>query len=179
MFNAFMQDQSPFKKNLMMMVLLSVFSVASSVFLSPIYSTKIAENEHQKAEYTAQSNWFQKFDYKDATKLYNMVLKPCKLSDIDSVQSEQLSLLKTHNLAILSVKNDAPTDKPDKKIPVKYRKSTVVLTGTWNDLMSALHEFEKNHLVVITNSSFSLNDEKSSSASGLMKATLEYNIYFQ
>lgn len=46
MFNAFMQDQSPFKKKLMMMVLLSVVSVGSSVFLSQIYSTKIAENEH-------------------------------------------------------------------------------------------------------------------------------------
>ena len=179
MFNAFMQDQSSFKKKLMFLVLLSVVSVGSSAFLSQIYTTKTEENEHLKAEYTAQSHWFQKFDYKDATKLYDMVLKPCKLSDLDSIQSEQLSLLKTHNLTILSVKNDAPLDKPDKKIPLKYRKSTVTLTGSWNDLTSALNEFEKNHLVVITNSSFSLDNDKSASASGLMKVTLEYNIYFQ
>lgn len=179
MFNAFMQDQSSFKKKFMLTVLLSVASIGSSVFLSQVYTTKTGENEHLKAEYAAQSSWFQKFDYKDATKLYNMVLKPCKLSELDSIQSEQLSLLKTHNLTILSVKNDAPLDKPDKKIPLKYRKSTVTLTGSWNDLMAALNEFEKNHLVVITNSSFSLDNDKASSASGLMKATLEYNIYFQ
>ena len=107
-----------------------------------------------------------------------MVLKPCKQDQIDTVQAEQLAILKDHNLSILSVKNEAPLEKPDKKIPLKYRKSTVSVSGNWNDIVSAINEFEKKNLVVITNANLSLNENKNAETQGLMKVTLEYNIYF-
>ena len=178
MFEAFMEDNSPFKKRLMLTVLLSVVSIGSTFFLSQMYTTKVNENNHLLAEYSAQSDWFRQFDYKDATKLYNMVLKPCKQNQIDTVQAEQLAILKDHNLSILSVKNEAPLEKPDKKIPLKYRKSTVSVSGSWNDIVSAINEFEKKNLVVITNANLSLNENKNAETQGLMKVTLEYNIYF-
>lgn len=193
MFNAFMADKSPFKTRLLMTVFLSLISVGASIYLSQLCATKLVENNRQKAEFTTQSEWLKKFDYKDATNLYKLVLKPCKLADIDKVQSEQLALLKEHKLTVLSVKNDALKDKPDKKIPLKYRKTTVSVSGSWNDIMAALSEFEKKNLVIITNSSFALNDKAPTpaasdsvtqgqstgqAASGEMKATLEYNIYF-
>ena len=177
MFSAFMKDSSPFKTKFMVLVLISIFSIGVSLFFSQLYATKLSSNNHLRAEYTAQSEWLSKFDSKEATDLYKMVLKPAKRADLDAIQSDQLAILNDHNLTIVSVKNAAPLEKPDKKIPIKYQKSTVKVTGNWNDIMAALSEFELKHLVVITNASFAL-DDKSSGVSGQMKATLEYNIYF-
>ena len=187
MFSAFMADKSSFKTRLMATILLSVLSVGTSVYLSQLCAAKLAENNHQKAEFTSQSEWLKKFDYKDAVNLYKMVLKPCKLADLDKVQAEQLALLKEHKLTVVSVKNDALKDKPDKKLPLKYRKSTVTVLGSWNDIVAALSEFEKKNLVVVTNSSYELNNKKAAETgavadalppTGEMKATFEYNIYF-
>lgn len=176
MFNAFMADKSPFKTRMVITVLLSLASIGASFCFSQLYMTQTAENDHLRAEYTAQSQWLTKFDYRDATNLYKMVLKPCKRADLDSVQADQTSILTNHNLTILSVKNDTPVDKPDKKTHLKYRKSTVHVAGQWNDIMSALSEFEKEHLVVITDYTIALNDQKN--ASEPIKATLTYNVYF-
>lgn len=175
MFQAFMADTSHFKSRLVLCIFLSVLSLGASFYLFSMSKNQMIANNQKEAEYQAQASWLSKFDYQEANHLYQMVLKPALLKDLDSVQADQISILKKHHLQILSVKNAALSDKPDKKIPLKYRKSTVVLSGSWTDIMAALQEFETKHLVVITNSSFSSNDPNVPG----MKVTLDYHIYFK
>ena len=96
---------------------------------------------------------------------------------MDNVQKEQLDILKDHKLTVVSVKNDKGNDKG----PLKARKTSVDLIGDWNDLNAALSDFEKKHFVVITNASVSADNSigaGNTGAQGLIKAKLDYNIYY-
>lgn len=166
---AFSEDKSKFKNRILVTALLSVVALASGIVLSSMFVTKTAENNALKSEYAAQNAWLQKFDYKDATNLYKLILKPCKEAELDKVSGEQLDILKNHKLSVVSIKNDVAAD--GSKSALKARKTSVDVVGDWPNIMAALNEFEKKHFVVITNADFTT--EKT-----MVKAKLDYNIYY-
>ena len=164
-----LSDDKKFKTRIFATGLLAVIALAGGVLLSSMFVTKTAENNQLASEYNSQNAWLQKFDYKDATNLYKLILKPCKAEELDNVQKEQLDILKEHKLTIISVRNDSNTNND--KGALKARKTSVDITGDWNNITAALNDFEKKHFVVITNSSFSTDK-------ALIKAKLDYNIYY-
>lgn len=173
---SFSEDKSNFKTKIFLAVFLSVAALVSSVTLSSMFVSKMGENNKQASDFASQSAWLQKFDYKDATHLYKLILKPCKAADVDNVQKEQLDILKDHKLTIVNVKNDNGADKGS----LKARKTSVDIIGDWSNLNAALGDFEKNHFVVITNASISTDNSADAAmgAQGLIKAKLDYNIYY-
>lgn len=174
---SFSEDKSNFKTKIFLAGFLSVAALAGSVMLSSMFVSKMSENNKQASNFASQNVWLQKFDYKDATNLYKLILKPCKAADVDDIQKKQLDILKEHKLTVVSVKNDKGNDKG----PLKARKTSVDLIGDWNDLNAALSDFEKKHFVVITNASVSTDNSNGASktgAQGLIKVKLDYNIYY-
>lgn len=173
---SFSGDKSNFKTRILLAGFLSVAALAGSVMLSSMFVSKMTENNKQASNFASQNVWLQKFDYKDATNLYKLILKPCKASDVDNVQKEQLDILKDHKLTVVGVKNDKGNDKG----PLKSRKTSVDLIGDWNDLNAALSDFEKKHFVVITNASVSTDNFNGANTGtqGLIKVKLDYNIYY-
>lgn len=168
--SSFSEDKSKFKTKIFATALLSVFALASGIVLSSMFATKTVENNNLKAEYVSQNEWLKKFNYKDATNLYKLILKPCKEADLDKVSNEQLEILKSHKLSIVGIRNDAGSPSSEGK-SLKARKTSVDITGDWINLMAALNEFEKKHFVVITNADFSTDK-------AMVKAKLDYSIYY-
>lgn len=152
MFEAFGKDKTSFKSFVTCIVLLTFVCFGASWFLLNRYSAQIAENAKLSSTYKANNEWLQKFDFADAIKLQKKFLQPCKLSEVEKIQQEQLLLLQKHNLTVLSVKNDAikADAKKVKGTTMRSAKTTVVVQGTWAEITAALNDFEKHYLVVIT-----------------------------
>ena len=172
MFEAFSKDKSSFKSMMFLMLLLITLCFASSMFFYKQYVAQTNENVKLKETYRIHTEWIQKFDYGSAVKLKEQMLKPCKVSEIEKVQQEQLLLLQKHNLTVLSVKNGLAQQnaKLAKGASMKSVKTSIMVEGTWADIIAALNEFEKSNLVVITK--LNLSNEL------FIKANIEYAIYY-
>ena len=172
MFEAFGKDKSSFKSVIVSIALLTIMCCVASYFLLNRYKAQVNENAKLSAIYKANNEWMQKFDFGEAIELQKKLLKPCKLSEVEKVQQEQLLLLQKHNLIVLTVKNeDIKADaKKAKGATMKFAKTSVVVQGTWAEIIAALNEFEKKHLVVITG--LNLSNE------ALLTAKIDYNTYY-
>lgn len=172
MFEAFSKDKSSFKSMMFLNSLLILFCFAGSMYFYNQYVVQMNENVKLKETYASHTEWIQKFDYGSAVKLKERMLKPCKISEIERVQQEQLLLLQKHHLTVLSVKNGSTKQdvKPVKGALMKSVKTNIEVEGTWSDIIAALNEFEKSNLVVITK--LGLTNEH------LIKANIEYAIYY-
>ena len=172
MFEAFSKDKSSFKSFIFLTLLLVSLCFAGSMYFYNQYVVQVNENIKMKETYSAHTQWLQKFDYGNAVKLKEKMLKPCKVSEIERVQQEQLLLLQKHNLTVLSVKNGVV--KPDAKLvkgsTMKSVMTNIEVEGTWLDITAALNEFERSNLVVITR--LNLSNEL------FIKAHIEYAIYY-
>lgn len=172
MFTAFGNDNSSFKKGIFAIVILMIMAFAASFFLFNRYVALANDNEKLKATYTTNNQWIQKFDFGEATRLQKSFLKPCKLMDVEKVQQDQLLLLQNHHLTVLSVKNQSIqlNSKLAKGKTMRSVKTSVVVQGNWSDLTVALNEFEKKHLVVISDINLS-ND-------AFLTARIDYDTYY-
>lgn len=169
MLQAFLDDKSGFKGKVLIVILFSILALLASVFISTAFFNKTAQNHALAAQYTSQSAWLQKFDFKDASALYTALLKPCKAAELERVQAEQLDILQKNNLKILSVKNEAA--KKVKGKAYSSQQTTVTASGAWPDIQKAIAEFEKKNLVVIVDADISTDKEG-------IKAKLAYQTYF-
>lgn len=165
----FLEDKSGFKSKIFIVILIAFVSFLGSFILNTAYFDKVTQNNNLEAQYSSQSHWLQKFDFKDASALYAALLKPCKAADLDKIQNEQLGILQKNNLKILSVKNE-PAKKVKGKV-LSSQKSTVVVSGSWADLQQAIAEFEKVNLVIIVDANITTDKEG-------LKAKLEYQTYY-
>ena len=121
----------------------------SAYTLNAMRVTQAAENNKLAATYQSQSTWLRQIDYEEMDALYVAILKPVKATEIDSVQEQQLDILRSHNLVIESVRND--NDKKQKKnAKIKSVLTQVTVQGSWDNIVAALNEFETKNLVVIT-----------------------------
>lgn len=172
MFEAFSKDKSSFKSFIFCIVLLTFMCFGASYFILNQYTAQIGENGKLSSTYKANNEWLQKFDFGEAINLQKKLLKPCKLSEVEKVQQEQLLLLQKHNLTVLSVRNEPVKldAKKAKGATMKGVKTSVVVQGTWAEITAALNEFEKKHLVVITN--LNLSNE------AFLTAKLDYTTYY-
>ena len=172
MFTAFGNDNSSFKKGIFAIVILMIMAFATSFFLFNRYVALANDNERLKATYVTNNQWIQKFDFGEAVRLQKSLLKPCNLLDVEKVQQDQLLLLQNHHLTVLSVKNEGiqQNSRLVKGKTMRFVKTSIVVQGTWADITAALNEFEKKHLVVITN--INLSNES------FLSAKIEYNTYY-
>ena len=172
MFEAFSKDKSSFRSIMFLMLLFISFCFVGSMYFYKQYVAQTNENIKLKETYRIHTEWIQKFDYGSAVKLKERLLKPCKATEIERVQQEQLLLLQKHHLTVLSVKNSEVKQdtKLSKGTTMKSVKTSIMLEGTWADIIAALNEFEKSNLVVITKLNL-FNDL-------FIKASIEYAIYY-
>ena len=54
-----------------------------------------------------------------------------------------------------------------------FVQSSATVTGSWDDFIACLNEFEKEHLVIITDCK--LSNEKT----GLIRADMRYRVYYE
>ncbi len=173
MWNAFNADNSGFKQKIYIYILITLLAIGMAYVLNFMRATQAAENNKLAATYTAQSTWLNQIDYEEMDALYKAVLKPVKANQIEKVQSEQLEILRRHNLTVESVRNN--NDKSNKKkAKIKSVSTEISMQGNWDNLIAALNEFETHNLVVITELDIS-PDKKT----GLIEAKMGYNIYYQ
>lgn len=173
MWEAFSNDESGFKKKIYIFCIITLLSFVSAYTLNAMRVTQAAENNKLAATYQSQSTWLRQIDYEEMDALYVAILKPVKAAEIDSVQEQQLDILRNHNLVIESVRND--NDKKLKKnAKIKSVLTQVTVQGSWDNIVAALNEFETKNLVVITELDMS-PDKKS----GVVEAKMKYNIYYQ
>lgn len=166
MLTYFFKDSSPFRRNMMLLVTGSVIMTACSLFCYTNFVNLSQANIKAKATYEAQAEWLQNYDYKAVQELEKTILRPIPAASLDKVQKEQLEMFSKHNLALVNVskKNQAVKGK------LKSVSTSVIAEGRWEDVTALLNEFEKKHLVVITN--LNLSNDKS------VTCKMDYSIYY-
>lgn len=170
MLQALSKDQSKFKNKIYILFSVFIITIITGITLNSYRVTIYTENQQLANKYNAEKEWIQQINYKELQSLNEDILKPVNKSDIDKVQQAQLSILRSNNLNIESIRNAELKNSKDKH---KFVKTTVKLTGTWENLITALNEFERKNLVVITD--FKLNQTDV----GLLEADFTYNVYYQ
>lgn len=166
MLTYFFKDSSPFRRNMMLLVTGSVIMTACSLFCYTSFVNLNQANIKAKATYEAQAEWLQNYDYKAVQELEKTILRPIPAASLDKVQKEQLEMFSKHNLALVNVskKNQAVKGK------LKSVSTSVIAEGRWEDVTALLNEFEKKHLVVITN--LKLSNDKS------VTCKMDYSVYY-
>lgn len=171
MLKCFLQDSSKTRTR----VLAKILAAGVIIYLAalPVHA-EIVRREREEAEaaarYAAEAQWLGKFDYAATEQLYAGLLKPCSEADVARVQQEEVELLRSHGLNVLSVRNE-DGKKPKSGERLKYRRTTVEAEGSFRSLAAALNVFEKKNLVVITDAKF-----RGSGAN--VRAQLTFNTYY-
>lgn len=171
MISAFLEDTSGFRKGIIISLLLSILLVFTSFQLIDMFAKTQAENKKLQNMYNAQETWLNEFDSKAAAELQKKILKPITEKEIESVQAEQVALLKKSGVKVITVRQDR-IQKVNSMKNLKYIKFNATLESSWENIAKALNVFETSHLVVVTG----LNMEP---VGDTIKTNLEYNIYFQ
>lgn len=170
MLQALSKDQSKFKNKIYILFSVFIMSIIAGVVLNSYRVSIYTENQQLANKYKSEKEWLQQIDYKELQSLSEEILKPVDKSNVDKVQQAQLGILRNHSLNIDSVRN---TELKNSKVKHKFVKTTVKLTGTWENLITALNEFERKNLVVITDFKLNRTDV------GLLEADFTYNIYYK
>ena len=169
MISAFLKDESSFKKKLLLLLAASLVLLGASYWLSSETQVLFAKHAGEAAQHELQKDWLEKFDLRKAREVYAKALRPCAFAEIGRVQSEQNAILEAHKLKIGDTRAIAAT--ADKKAPAEFRSVTVEFSGSWDNLLSALEEFETKNLVAVTKLRIVPNRE------GSLSADMQYNIY--
>lgn len=171
MFNAFMSDKSGFKNIIVLLILLSFVVLGGAFMMLGRYNAIVAANDKSSANFKSQAAWLQKYDGSAVTEIEKAVLHPCKENEVDRVQKEQLQLLSSKGLTVTSVKKATIAKTKDNKSTLKGVKTSVTFEGSWENIVAALNEFEKQKsLVVITDLSLNSKD--------VISGRLDYVVYY-
>lgn len=171
MFNAFMSDKSSFKNIMILLVLFGMVLLCGAFMMLGKYNDIVITNNKAAAEFKSQANWLHRYDADAVAKINKVVLQPCKESEIDRVQKEQLQLLSSKGVVVTSVKK-APLIKSKAKTALKGVKSSLTFRGKWDNIVAALNAFEKQKdLVVITDLVMNAKDD--------IEGHLDYVIYYK
>ena len=96
------------------------------------------------------------------------------------MQRGQVEKFRQHNLNLVNIQNGIVKPKVVKKAKknakerqLDFVQSSATVTGSWDDFIACLNEFEKEHLVIITDCK--LSNEKT----GLIRADMRYRVYYE
>lgn len=168
MLTYFCKDRSPFRRNMLLFIIGSIFMTICSLFCYTSFINLNQANTKAKATYEAQAEWLNNYDYKTVKELEETILRPIPAASLDKVQKEQLELFSKHNLNLINVSKKNSVTKAKSKL--KSTSTSVTAEGRWEDITALLNEFEKKHLVVITN--LNLSNNKS------IICKMDYSIYY-
>jgi hypothetical protein len=176
----FMADNSDFKKKIFVLVILIILAFFGWIFLN---SCRITVTEQKVKAYELsqqQEAWLQNFDFEANQKLLSSTLDLVPLEEIEAVQRGQVEKFRQHNLNLVNIQNGIVKPKVVKKAKknakerqLDFVQSSATVTGSWDDFIACLNEFEKEHLVIITDCK--LSNEKT----GLIRADMRYRVYYE
>ena len=175
MLKQYSEDKSLFRKNMDMALILIVVGLVAIYFLNSFRINMIESYSQKYEQSVANKNWLEEFDVSANKKLLNNMLKPAAYANVELVQQAQLDLIRKNRLTILNVnKGAAPAPGTGgKKKKIQFAETSVTLTGTWNDIVACLNEFEKNHLVVINNLHLGTNPR-----SGQIELQIKFRVFY-
>lgn len=175
MLTAFGEDKTSFRTRIMVLVAISAALLVSIFVMHQMYIGKLADNYKLAATYESQSDWLSRFDYREAALLEKEVLKPCKKEDVENIKQEQLNILRSHGLTLVSVRSGGAV--ADKKLNLNAVKTNVTVTGSWDNITAALNKFETRHLVVITSCEISPVVDEGGATGSNLAAKIEFATY--
>ena len=180
MIEQFMADNSDFKKKIFVLVILIILAFFGWIFLN---SCRITVTEQKVKAYELsqqQEAWLQNFDFEANQKLLSSTLDLVPLEEIEAVQRGQVEKFRQHSLNLVNIQNGIVKPKVVKKAKknakerqLDFVQSSATVTGSWDDFIACLNEFEKEHLVIITDCK--LSNEKT----GLIRADMRYRVYYE
>ena len=106
MFEAFSNDKSTFKKQLIFRIVIGLAFLFAAVFLNIMYYETASNNMQANEKIRQEAEWIAGFDMKEAAALEKKMLRPCKYQELSGVVKKQLDILSSSNLKLASV------DKP-------------------------------------------------------------------
>ncbi len=179
MIDQFIADKSDFKKKTILLLVLIFFSLFGWILLNN-YRLDITQQKVKAFETSQQqAAWLEKFDYKANQEVLKHTLDLVPLKKVEEVQRTQLDIFRRHHLNLINIQNGEVKTKTGKKSKsskekqLNFVQSSATVTGSWDDLIACLNDFEQQHLVVITDCRIS--NEKT----GLISAVLRYRIYHE
>lgn len=172
MIKAFFDDETGFPKKVFVSLFMAGVLIFASLTLINQYSSISLQNEKAKAQAVTKMDWLRHFDVTAADKLNKQILKPVTEKELEKVQKSQIQILKNNAVKVGSVRQDKP--QAINKTALKAVKYEVAVEAEWENLVTALNEFERSNLVVITGL-----DITPKSTSKNLNVNLEYNIYFK
>lgn len=175
-----MADNSDFKKKIFVLVILIILAFFGWIFLNS-YRITVTEQKVKAYELSQQQEaWLQNFDFEANQKLLSSTLDLVPLEEIEAVQRGQVEKFRQHNLNLVNIQNGIVKPKVVKKAKknakerqLDFVQSSATVTGSWDDFIACLNEFEKEHLVIITDCK--LSNEKT----GLIRADMRYRVYYE
>lgn len=171
MIKTFFNDNSGFKNRILFLIILTIIFTCGSVFFANQYAKKAEANNKLAAQYSAERKWLETFDEKTALSVNEKLLKPVTEDQLEKIQQQQLGIFEKNGVIVVSAQKSNVIS--DKKSKLKAIKVNANLVSSWNDIISALNEFETNNLVVITNLDMWVNK------SGSLSTDITYNIFYQ
>ncbi len=173
MFNAFIDDKSGFKNGVILLILISLLFLGGMFVLLNRYNVIVAQSAKDNVAFEAQSVWLKKYDADTVKEIEKLVLLPCKESEVDKVQKEQLQLFAKQGIKVSTVRKANMTKSAKAaKNALKGAKTSLSFEGSWENIVALLNEFEKQHSLV------AITDLSLSSADGI-HGRMDYVIYYR
>lgn len=170
MFEAFLKDKSASRNIIVLCVVLGIVLLLGSFWNFKSYQKKSVNNINLANTYKSNYDWFSNFDFNKAEIISKSILRPCTADMVDKVRENQIVMLKKSGLNVDNIKNSNRLEK-NKEVNINYYKTSLEVSGTWEDFSKAMNHFEKEHFVIITGADIT---EKNN----MVHCRLEYNVYF-
>ena len=173
MLESFFNDKSKFRTMVIVRLLFALLFLGGALYFIDMASDAMAENNRLAIRYQNEKNWLMNFKPVKISELINSIPKPAKEKDVENVQNKQLAILQKNNVTIINVRKDSVNHSAPKKGSLPFVKADLQLQSSWDNLVMALNELEKENLVVITDLQLSGKD------SGDVFTRMSYNIYYE
>lgn len=174
MLESFLNDKSTFRLTVIIRIVFALIFVCTAFYFVGMASDTLAENNKLAARYQSEKNWLTKFKPAKLNAIIASVPKPAKEQEVEEVQNKQLAILQKHHVTIINVRKDSVSKGANaKKGSLPFVKADLQLQSNWDNLVAALNELEKEHLVVITDLQLSSKDGSD------VFTRMSYNIYYE
>lgn len=174
MLDSFLNDKSKFRLMVIIRIVFGLIFLGVALYFVSMASDTLVENNRLATRYQSEKNWLAKFKPAKLNAIIASVPKPAKEKEVEEVQNKQLAILQKHHVTILNVRKDSVSKGAGpKKGSLPFVKADLQLQSSWEDLVAALNELEKEHLVIVT-------DLQLTSKEGADVFTrMSYNIYYE
>lgn len=180
MIEQFLADKSDFKKKTVVLLVLIIIALLGCILLNS-YRLTVTSQKIKACELSQQQeDWLEKFDFAANEAVLNSTLDLVPLEQVETAQRAQVEKFRRHHLNLVNIQNGEIKATGGKKAKVKTKEkqldfvqSSATVTGSWDDLIACLNNFERDYLVVITECKIA------NESSGLVSASMCYRIYYE